>query len=284
MLLPTAEHPHIGFPRLKLGGWYNRATYGAVRALMALSAGRQVLAWRAANGLPPQRRFDMFRTTGGEPIPVLHGFSRHVVPVPSDWPATVTTTGYWFLPEDETRVPAAVEAFLEAGPPPVCVGFGSMIGAFPERLERLINDALREAGVRGVVVAGGDGAPREVVPGRVLQTGRVPHAWLFPRMAAVVHHGGAGTTAAALRAGRTPVTVPFFGDQFYWGHRVHALGVGCRPIPWKKLTVAALAAAIREATSNPALQRRAREMGALLHREDGVGNAVAAIEKVVNGA
>ncbi|MDN3519385.1 glycosyltransferase [Aquisalimonas lutea] len=284
MLLPTAEHPHIGFPRLRLGGWYNRATYRAVRVLMALSAGRHVRAWRAANNLPPQRRLDIFRTAGGAPIPVLHGFSRHVVPVPSDWPTIATTTGYWFLAQDEHEgVSTAIEAFLEAGPPPAYIGFGSMTGGFTEDLERFIIDALREAGVRGIVATGRGGAPREAIPGTVLLIDQVPHDRLFPRMAAVVHHGGAGTTAAALRAGTPAVTVPFFGDQFYWGHRVHALGAGCRPIPWKKLTVAAMAAAIREATSDPAMKRRADELGGILGQEDGVGNAVAAVERIVQG-
>jgi UDP:flavonoid glycosyltransferase YjiC (YdhE family) len=109
--------------------------------------------------------------------------------------------------------------------------------------------------------------------------GSAPHTWLFPRMAAVVHHGGAGTTAAGLRAGVPSIVVPFFGDQPFWGQRVAALGVGPAPIPRQKLTADALAQAIQHATTDTTMQRKAAELGAKIRAEDGVAEAVKQIER-----
>jgi sterol 3beta-glucosyltransferase len=285
MIVPTAEHPHMGFPDWKLGGWYNRMTYSFVNGLMGLSAGKHVNAWREAHGLSPQKRFDILHTTDGKDIPVLHGFSRHVVPQPSDWPKTASTTGYWFLDEsDGWSPPAELEAFLEAGPPPVYVGFGSMAGRDPRRLTEAVISALQQAGVRGILATGWGGLKAGVLPKAILQIDQIPHAWLFPRMAALVHHGGAGTTAAALRAGRPSVFVPFFGDQHFWGWRVHTLGAGSQPIPQKKLTVEKLATAIEDVTSNPAIRSKAEDLGGKIRSEDGIGNAVKVIERIMKSA
>ncbi|MBT0962817.1 glycosyltransferase [Denitromonas iodatirespirans] len=284
MLVPTAEHPHLGFPDLKLGAAYNRMTHALVKRLMGLSAGKPVKAWRAANGLPRQGRFDVLHTHAGKAIPVLCGFSRHVVPPPTDWPETVTTTGYWFLDgHDHWTPPPALADFLAAGPPPVYVGFGSMAGRDPQRLGRIVIDALQHAGVRGIVATGWGGLQIDApLPDSILRIEQAPHDWLFPRMATVVHHGGAGTTAAALRAGKPSVIVPFFGDQPYWARRVHALGAGSRPLPQKTLTVEALAAAINGVDAG--VREKAAALGAAIRNEDGIGNAVAQIEKLMGGA
>ena len=282
MVVPTAEHPNIGFPDLNIGSWYNRLTYSLVNRLMGLSAGKYVKAWRAAHNLSPQKRFDILHTTDGRDIPVLHAFSEHVVPPPSDWPGSARTTGYWFLEQSaDWTPPPELEAFLTAGPPPVYVGFGSMAGSDPRRLTRIVIESLREAGVRGIISTGWGGLQAEALPETILQIDQAPHAWLFPRMAAVVHHGGAGTTAAALRAGKPSVIVPFFGDQPFWGRRVHMLGAGSRPLPHKKLTAEKLAAAIKEVMSNQDIRKRAEDLGEQICREDGIGNAVAIIEKIM---
>lgn len=282
MMVPTAEHPNIGFPDLKLGGWYNRMTYAFVNRLMELSAGKHVKAWRAANGLPPQKRFNILHTTDGKDIPVLHMFSEHVVPQPSDWPKSSRTTGYWFLDQNNNWTPTPrLQAFLKAGPPPVYVGFGSMAGRAPERLGNIVIKALQKAGVRGIVSTGWGGLKTDTLPETILQIDQAPHAWLFPRMAAVVHHGGAGTTAAALRAGKPSVVVPFFCDQPFWGRRLHALGAGSQPIPQKKLTVEKLATAISDVISNPLIRRKTEELGEKVRNEDGIGNSIAMIEEIM---
>jgi len=108
----------------------------------------------------------------------------------------------------------------------------------------------------------------------------VPHAWLFPRVAAVVHHGGAGTTAAGLRAGIPTIVIPFFADQPFWGHRVAALGVGTAPIPRKDLTAERLAKAIQQVVNDPGMRQRAADLGAKIQAEDGVAHAVAIVQEL----
>jgi sterol 3beta-glucosyltransferase len=241
--------------------------------------------WRSANGLPPwPRGVDILHRSDGAPIPVLHGFSRHVVPEPPDWPEGVVATGYWFLdrPADWTP-PAALEEFLAAGDPPVYVGFGSMAGRDPRRVTGLVIEALRRAGLRGVLATGWGGLTPGELPPTLFQLDQAPHDWLFPRVAAVVHHGGAGTTAAGLRAGRPTVICPFFGDQPFWGRRVHELGAGAAPIPQKRLTADGLAAALRYVTRGPEVARAAGALAEKIRGEPGVANAVAAVEKLSDG-
>lgn len=171
--------------------------------------------------------------------------------------------------------PADLDVFLSTGPPPVYVGFGSMAGDAPERATSLVAEALERAGHRGIVAgAVGD------LPPTVIGAGSVPHEWLFPRTAAVVHHGGAGTTAAVVRAGVPSVVVPFMGDQPFWGRRVHALGVAPAPIPRKRLTVARLADAIRVAATDGDMRRKAEMLGETVSAEDGIGRAVSVLERL----
>jgi sterol 3beta-glucosyltransferase len=280
MLVPTAEHPIIGLPDLKFGGWYNRMTYRLVNALFGLSAGKHVRAWRAAHDLPRQKRFDILHTTDGRDIPALHAISKYVVPEPFDWPDTAVMTGFWFLDRpDGWTPPAELEAFLNSGPPPVYVGFGSMAGRDPERLASIVIEALQSAGVRGIIATGWGGLKTESLPDTILKIDQAPHEWLFPRTTAIVHHGGAGTTAAALRAGKPSVVVPFFGDQPFWGQRINKIGAAPKPIPQKKLSPDNLARAIVSATSDVGLRRTAAELGEKIRSEHGTVNAVAFIEK-----
>ena len=287
LFLPTAAYPNLGLPRLNLGrrlsGWYNRATHRLVLKIVSSVSARYYGEWRAAHGLPPQPRgTDAVHTTGGARVPFLNGWSRHVAPDPPDWPGGIETTGYWFLNHtDIWEPPTALEAFLAAGPPPVYVGFGSMAGRRPERTTRAVLDALGRAGLRGVLASGWGGLALGDLPESVYLLDRAPHDWLFPRVAAVVHHGGAGTTAAGLRVGRPTVVCPFFGDQPFWGRRVHELGAGPAPIPQKKLTADRLAAALHEATESLAIRRNAAALGEEIRREDGIANAVAFIERTV---
>ena len=209
----------------------------------------------------------------------LMGYSRRIVPHPEDWPEKFYTIGYWFLEEDGWEAPAELLAFLEAGQPPISVGFGSMTGRDPKGLTELVVAAVERSGVRAVLLSGWAGLGEMDLPESVFCLARAPHGWLFPRVAAVVHHGGAGTTAAGLRAGAPSVIVPHFADQPFWGRRVHALGAGPEPIARHKLTADGLAAAIREAVTNGAMRRRAQELATRIGEEDGVGTAVALISR-----
>jgi sterol 3beta-glucosyltransferase len=280
--LPTFSYPSFlfsGMPRW-LGGGANRLSYRLVQQLMwqAYRPG-DVLARREALALPPAPFWGPFEAACTRDMPVLYGFSPWVIPPPADGGGRVHVTGYW-LPEAaaDWEPPAAVSAFLEAGAPPVYVGFGSMSSLNPAELAATVLGALARSGQRGIVLSGWGGLQAAELPESVLMVESIPFSWLFPRVAAVVHHGGAGTTAMGLRAGVPAVVVPFFGDQPYWGRRVAELGVGPAPIPRRALTVERLAQAIERSVGDVGLRLRAAELGARLRAEDGVGRAVAIIE------
>jgi sterol 3beta-glucosyltransferase len=210
------------------------------------------------------------------PRATLYAYSPHVVPVPADWPENVAVTGYWFLDDAEDWQPdAALKTFLDAGEPPVYVGFGSMPGLAPLELTELVVDALALAGKRGVLATGG-GALLAGISGaqHVLVIPGAPHSKLFPMMAACVHHGGAGTTGASLRAGKPTVICPFFGDQPFWAKRVQDLGLAPAPLNRKRLTAASLASSIGEATGSLSMERSAANIGVQIRAEDGVGAAI----------
>jgi UDP:flavonoid glycosyltransferase YjiC (YdhE family) len=203
-----------------------------------------------------------------------------VIAPPADWPDYIHVTGYWFLePPAGWEPPGDLVDFLQAGPPPVYVGFGSMLSRKPEETADLVLQALARTGQRAVLSSGWGGLKKEKFPETVFMVGSIPHSWLFPKMAAVVHHGGAGTTGAGLRAGIPSVITPFFGDQPFWGHRVYALGVGPEPIPRKRLTVENLAGAIQRAVSDMAIREKASRLGERIRAEDGIARAVAIIEQ-----
>jgi sterol 3beta-glucosyltransferase len=201
--------------------------------------------------------------------PTFHGFSPAVVPRPPDWPEPLRVTGYWWPARPAGwQPPPAVTDFLAAGPPPVFIGFGSMAPGHGDRLAALVLDAVRRAGVRAVLQAGWSGLAAGAHDD-VLSIGELPHDWLFPQMAAVVHHAGAGTTAAGLRAGVPAVAVPVLADQPFWARRLHALGAAPGPVPMPALTAASLAAALRAVTTDPHYAARAQALSARIRAEDG---------------
>jgi sterol 3beta-glucosyltransferase len=212
--------------------------------------------------------------------PTLNGYSPHVVPRPSDWPANQHITGYWFLDEDEQWQPQDdLVAFISAGPPPVYIGFGSATGSDGQRLTQMIVDALVQSGQRGIIAQGWAGLHIENLPDSICLLKAAPHSWLFPRMAGVVHHGGAGTTAAGLRAGAPSFLIPHFADQPYWARRVYELGVGPKPVDKARLTLGALANGIRQMVSDAGMRDRAARLSAAIRAEDGVANAVRFIDQ-----
>jgi len=277
---PTRAYPSFLVPALPVkSATLNRLSYYAARQVMWQAfrhadnrARREVLAITAAPFFGPLNSERAGR------YPILYGYSPSVIPPPPDWTNTVVT-GYWFLePPKEWAPPPKLRDFLAAGLPPVYIGFGSMSNRDPGATARLVLTAIAETGQRAVILSGWDGMAAADVPDSVYLLDGAPFAWLFPRMAAVVHHGGAGTTAAGLRAGVPSVVVPFFGDQPYWGGRVAALGAGPAPILRKRLTVERLAAAIEQAVNDIGMRQRAADLGTAIRAEDGVGCAVAAIE------
>lgn len=289
-LTPTSAFPAMGTPpRLALGGWTNRLTHHLAEQLLWQPIRGRVNRWRReALGLPDEWRRGPGARMRREGVPVLYGFSRHVVPPPRDWPPFVHVTGWWTLEAPAGWAPPAPLArFLADGPPPVYVGFGSMTPRDAQALTRTVLEGVERAGARVVLLRGWGGLGDTgggALPAWAHVVDEVPHAWLFPRMAAVVHHGGAGTTGAALRSGAPSIVVPLFADQPFWGERVRALGVGPAPIMRTNLTAPRLADALRQALGDAAMRERAARLGALLREEDGVGAAVSVVERLVRGS
>ncbi|MEV4890369.1 glycosyltransferase [Nonomuraea sp. NPDC055795] len=266
---PTTAFPNPLVPARTLGRLGNRASYALVERLGWLVLGRMVNRLRARTLGLGRLRGSPFAADRRDRVPVLCGFSGHVVPRPADWPDHVRQTGYWT--SDTRKLGDELTAFLEAGPPPVYVGFGSMVPGDPARTAEQVRVALRLAGVRAVV----QGLPVERSES-VLPVGEVAHEALFARVRAVVHHGGAGTTGAALRAGVPGVVCPFFSDQPFWGLRVAALGAGPPPLPISRLVAGELAARLRAV---PQYEEKSQHIGRLLRAENGVKNAVDLIEE-----
>jgi sterol 3beta-glucosyltransferase len=236
-------------------------------------------ARRDALGLPPLPVWGPSPRLFAE-TPSLQGYSPTVVPRPPDWRANHRLTGYWFLEtEVDWQPPVELVQFLEAGPPPVCIGFGSMQNANPCETTELVLRALRRAGRRGILVTGWGGLGEVGQSADVFVIESVPYDWLFPYAEAIVHHGGAGTTAAALRAGVPSIIVPYMADQPFWGRRVFALGAGPRPILRRRLTVERLAKALSRAVEDKAMRARAAAIGWQIRAEDGVGAAVEVIDE-----
>lgn len=251
----------------------NRWWAYAIEAMLFTALRGPSNAVRQRLKLPPATRAEFIRACNR--TPALLGISPLVTPPPPDWGPHIQVTGYWFLDEPAGyQPPPALKAFLDSGAPPVYIGFGSMSNRDPRGTTRIMIEALRKTGQRGIIHSGWAGLHAEELPSEVYLLDSAPHGWLFPRMAAVIHHGGAGTTAAALRAGVPSAIVAHMGDQPYWGRRVYELGVGVAPIRRRQLTTERLTEMIHSLTGDAALRGRAAAFGGRIRAEDGVGNAV----------
>lgn len=222
------------------------------------------------------------RVTRVCPDATLYAYSRHVVPVPNDWNERVFVSGYWFLNDEASwHMPPGLAKFLADGDIPIYVGFGSMPGIDPERFAREIVNGLDRAGKRGLLAIGGGALEMTSVPNHVHVVGAAPHGQLFKHVSAALHHGGAGTTAASLRAGLPTIICPFFGDQPFWARRVAHLGAGPQALDRKTLTADKLAAAFLR-TDDSVMRSKANELGQAIRQEDGLAQAVRIIEQVAS--
>lgn len=216
--------------------------------------------------------------------PVLCGYSPVVLPISEDLPQHVSITGYWFLdPHPNWQPDPALTEFIKSTPKPIYIGFGSMGNpAKNESTGKIILQALAKTGQRAILSTGWSGlGTDQPLPKNVFLIKNTPHRWLFPQMAAIVHHGGAGTTGAALSAGVPSLIIPHFGDQYYWGRRVAELGVGPEPIERKKLSAERLVAALSTALHDSGMREQAASLGAKISAENGVGKAVDVIRKYI---
>ncbi len=277
---PTGSFPTIFSPSQRsMGRGLNRFSHEMNDVMSWLPLRKLVNRWRDEQlGLPPVRQWNFPRHYREHGDLMLYGFSPSIVPKPPDWGDQCVITGTWFMPSSGSFEPSpALLDFLEAGPPPVFVGFGSTNDQDLARMGELVLAALKQSGQRGVLLSS-EHYPDDL-PDDLFMIEPTPFEWLFPRMAAVVHHGGAGTTALGLRAGVPTVVVPSFMDQPFWGQRVADLGVGPQPIPYNRLSVEGLSTAIRQAVNTPAMRERATALGECIRLEDGVARAVDELER-----
>ena len=260
-VMPTAELPPLAYVPTAAPWLGGLRPYYNLLAWKIMSWG----FWHMLNG-PAGRAQRLLNVPVQSPrktiqqlgTPVLFGYSPSFLPQPKDWPAHYHVTGYWFLNTPRGwQPPTALLDFLSAGPPPVYVGFGSMPDRHPEEMTDLVVEALKHTRNRGILLTGGGALTKERAPDHVFVLDSIPHDWLFPQVAAVVHHGGAGTTGAGLRAGKPTVVIPLIGDQCFWGNQVYARGLGPKPISHRRLSPETLAQAIRTAVTDTAINARA---------------------------
>jgi UDP:flavonoid glycosyltransferase YjiC (YdhE family) len=211
-------------------------------------------------------------------VPIIYGYSQYVLPKPEDWGDHLHVTGYWFVEQSGYHPPQELAHFLDRGSKPIYIGFGSMVDSEAKRTTDIVLEALDITGHRAILHGGWSDFGSSNLPDHVYKVTEIPHDWLFPHMAAIIHHGGAGTTAAALRAGVPSVVVPYFADQPFWARHIYQLGISSKPIPREKLTATRLASGIQEATHDKAVQQKARQIGESIRAENGVDLAVQFID------
>lgn len=280
-MIPAYPTRDLPVPQGNLPDWpiFNAALYGIFIELSWLLFRNAINRFR--------RRLDLSTAPWGykhllnDPrTPILLAYSEHILPRPSDWPSHIHICGYWFLPPPPNWTPPQeLLKFLEVGSPPIYIGFGSMADRNAEAKTRAIIEAIVQTGQRAILSKGWGGLNANELPKSIFMCDYVPHEWLFERVSMVIHHGGAGTTAAGLRAGISSLLVPHFGDQFFWGRRVRQLGAGPRPIPAKQMDAQHLVNTIQTCLHDTSMQERAAALGKQIRAEDGLRNATTLMER-----
>lgn len=281
MFTPTGDYPNVTLPDLKFSA-LNRLTHMVSQRITWWGSKVGFERVRRRAGLPKRKLYSPFEDDPSRPpTPILCAWSPSVIPPSRDWLPHIHVTGWYFASTNgQYSPPAELENFLESGEPPICVSFGSMVNRDAENIDRIVQDSLKQTDNRGIILSGWSRV-RKPSSDRVLYLDSAPHDWLLPRCKMIVHHGGAGTTSAGLRAGIPNIVVPFTADQPFWGRRVRAVGAGPQPLPVKKLSPEKLTRAIAEAESD-SCRARARVIGRRIRSEDGVGQAVGYVEDYSN--
>ncbi|KAK5070318.1 Sterol 3-beta-glucosyltransferase [Exophiala xenobiotica] len=281
----TRAYPHaFAVPEHKYGGAYNYLSYVMFDNVFWKGVSGQINRWRKRDLHLGSTNLERMQQNK---VPFLYNYSPHVVPPPLDYSDWVRVTGYWFLDEGgDYAPPQELDDFIrkarDDGKKLVYIGFGSIVVADPAALTKTVVEAVQKADVRCILSKGwsdrlGDPSAQKVevpLPPEIFKITAAPHDWLFKQIDAAVHHGGAGTTGASLRAGIPTVTKPFFGDQFFFGSRLEDLGVG---ICLKRINVSVLARALWEAVHSQRMITKARLLGEQIRSENGVQHAIQAI-------
>ncbi len=280
MFAPTGDYPSVVLPDLKSRALNIFTHVLGIKIIWWISLfGFEQLRRRA--GLPKRKLYFPFdKDPLRPPTPILCAWSPNVLPPSSDWTSNVHVTGYFFFDTtDLYQPPVELQNFLDAGDPPVCVSFGSMVNRDAEKIDSIVRAALAQTSNRGIILSGWGSAHKQSSD-EFLYLESAPHDWLLPRCKMLLHHGGAGTVSAGLRVGIPQVVIPFMTDQPFWARRVHAAGIGSRPILVKHLSVERLTQAIIEANQE-LIRTQAHTLGQVVRKEKGVERAVELIESHV---
>ncbi|WP_241734989.1 glycosyltransferase [Paenibacillus alvei] len=281
IIVPTGTFTNPILPFTLRIRWLNKISYQLNR-LMILSFIRMINKWRRETlNLPPRSLSKNELCIDGRDIPVLYGCSPTVVPYDPKWKDRVCMEGSWFASEmDEWHPSQSLESFISAGTPPIAISFSSMPLKQPDQVFGMIRKALNQTGQRGIIITGWSGLKQNLDScGEILCIDEVPHAWLFPWTAGVIHHGGAGTTAAVLHAGKPMAICPFTGDQPFWARRMYELGVSPKPLHEKTLSIESLVECIVSLTNDSKLKHNAMIISSKVKNEQGVERTVDFIEK-----
>jgi UDP:flavonoid glycosyltransferase YjiC (YdhE family) len=270
-ITPTAAFPSPFLPPKWVPRWLNRASHAFVNATLWKAFRDKTNAARARFKLAPRKAV-------WTDLPMLYGVSPALLPAPVDWPANVRLSGQWLARRADWSPPPALADFLAAGDAPIYIGFGSMTGFDSARLLDALRGAL--AGRRALFHVGWSGVYAKALPGNMFAIGDTPHDWLFPQTAAVIHHGGSGTSHSAARAGVPSIAVPFAGDQFFWAERLRLAGVAPAAVNGRRPKVEDFTRALDLAAAD-AIRTGAQSLGTRMRAEDGVANAVEALERIV---
>lgn len=278
---PTNEFPAMTAPILPLGAPYNRLTFWLGDRLWSRITRKLLNDWRIKMGLQKIKPFAFpYRYLHGKEIPTLYAYSPVISPKPHEYSNEKYVTGFWINENEENYQPDKKLAnFLNSGDKPIYIGFGSAVGGDFAQALSIVLESLKRTNQRAILSAGWGNLKGIELPETVLQVDYVPHSWLFERVSAVAHHGGAGTTGAGIRAKVPSIIIPFGGDQPFWGSCVYKLGIGPKPILRKKLNVNNFSNAIYQATHDRKMIEKAQKIGDILNTEKGVQNAIQIIEQ-----
>lgn len=275
--------PISSAPIWPLGPLWHKATYRIGHFLISIVEKIYLSSWRKSKNMRPHKiSTTLDNSLKGEYIPTLYAISPSLISKPKEWGEHIHLTGFWVDKKSDAikyTPEAELISFLDKHQKVIYIGFGSMVSGDMDKTLNIVLKAIEEAGVPAIISKGWGGDSLNLqTKDKIYAIGHVPHAWLFDRVTAVVHHGGAGTTAAGLMAGKPTLIVPFGGDQFFWGDRIFKGGLGPKPIPRKKLTVKKLAKGLTKLVDSKDFEIKARELQKDLLKEDGIKSAVDIIE------
>ncbi len=277
---PTHQFSAIGVNGSK-SGWFNYFTHWLSTKVFwhVGNAGYFQLRKKAPQDFPSKLFWPFKPSNTRTQTPLIFAISPQVLPMPEEWKLPyIHQPGYFFLEEQDFTPPPELVKFLSIGKPPLCITFGSMVNPKLRRVIRSILDAANQLGERVIILTGWGGWKPDIQNEEIFFIEAVPHSWLFPQCKLVIHHGGAGTTAAGIKAGVPAIIIPHTADQPFWGSRIADIGVGPKPIPVRKVTTERIILTLEQSNSET-IRNKAAKIGLQIQAENGIENTIKLIEK-----